>query len=479
MLPFFVATDHSYEHGGSSIQEYIESATAKNIKRLGIIDSNTMAGTINFVQSCRKAGIEHIVGVRLSVYHSEVSETMWKLKNQAMLNKVVSTLGLPDDFDLPFTNWLLFLDSLLAYHTSTAKTKLDILGKKLEGVVDVSNLTISPEIIKGLRPFIAKYDKVKPLFFVTAIAKSAKGYKSLLYLTSLKAKKVKDSHEGAEDFELALTLKELQTFNEDVVYVDGLEQDSLLGVLVHNDIQAPQTLLTEYNESDYHLGISHSAKASVINYVKELELKCIPYSYARFSESYGFEDFCIKYSILTKKPYKSFLFNVPISENDYLHSPADVEKGSRAAKKALKDKLQNDFWEAFPSTDVTLNKVVLPNCDIPENEVSEYACLHLGISDVSKCGFESWIKDTLPEGMTYAEHRRSRFEAYYMHKLSFEGVMRKLKIDFPDDFESRADSYIKQHTVEFDIIDDMGFSGYFLIMYDICLLYTSPSPRDS
>lgn len=469
MTPIFISTDHSFEHGGSTIKEYVESAVAKDIKRLGLVDSNAMAGSIDFVQQCKKSGIEHTIGFRASVYHPLVSNLVWLDKNQFMLSKIKETLGFPVDFQIHSDKWMLLIDALLSYHTSKAKTKQEILVGKINGiaVVDVSKLTITPAIVKSLRPFIVKFDRVKPSFFVTMIAQNEKGYKRLLRLSSRQSEKWFLGEDALDPAERELTIDDIVFDCEDLVFVDCIEKDSLLGVLYHNEIDIPEALTETYKKYEFNVGVRTSPSKSEIDFIKKTELPSIPFSFARFSESYGYDDFCVKYSVLAKKPLMALSFSTPVRADDYMYDQSYVDTDVAKTSKKLGSQFNVGYWDDFKQTLVTLNNVVLPNCDIPENEVSEYACRLLDLDGESKEVFEAWIESSLPEDKKLAEHRRSRFEAYYMHKLSYEGAMRKLVLDFPEEHESKVKDYTDRHLTEFEIIDDMGFSGYFLIMHDI------------
>lgn len=469
MTPVFISSDHSFEHGGSTIKEYVESALDKGIKRLCLVDTDTMAGSIGFVEQCSKAGIEHTLGFRASVYHPIVSNEVWLQKNQFMISKIIDIVNFPVDFETHSDNWILIIDALLSYHTSKAKTKHEILLSKINDivVVDTSELTITPAAIKSLRPFIAKFNREKPTFFIIMIAKNERGYKRLLRLSTSQSEKWMLGEDSLDPAERELTIENILYDSDDLVFVDALEKDSLLGVLYHNELDVPEGLLSLYQKNNFNVGVRTSPNKDEIYFIKKIGLPSIPFSFARFSESYGYDDFCVKYSILTKKPLKSLSFSTPVRPDDYMYDHAFVEKDIAKTSKKIGDIYNIGYWENFQPTHVTLNKVVLPNCDIPEDEVSEYACRLLQLNGEGKEFFEAWVESSLPDNKSLSEHRRSRFESYYMHKLSYEGSMRKLKLDFPDDYESRIEEYTERHLTEFEIIDDMGFAGYFLIMHDI------------
>jgi len=241
----------------------------------------------------------------------------------------------------------------------------------------------------------------------------------------------------------------------------------LLGVIFYNELELPKDIIDFYHNKNICLGVKYNPSKEMVDFIKLSGLTSIPFPFARFSESYGYDDFCVKYSVLTKKPLKSLSFRTPVSCDDYMYEHSLIEKDVVKTQKKVGEGYKSDYWELFSETPVTLNKVVLPNCDIPEDEVSEYACRLLSISEPSKVSFENWLERSLPEGQKLSEYRRARFEAFYMHKLSFEGAMKKLTLDYPDDHETRVEQYTERHRIEFEIIDNMGFSGYFLIMHDI------------
>ncbi len=66
----------------------------------------------------------------------------------------------------------------------------------------------------------------------------------------------------------------------------------------------------------------------------------------------------------------------------------------------------------------------------------------------------------VPEGMTEAE---------FFKKVSFEGLEERLKVILPPDtpdYEAKRQVYIDRLNFELDIINQMGFPGYFLIVMD-------------
>tara|TARA_R110001592_G_scaffold111525_9_gene308856 strand:- start:24115 stop:28452 length:4338 start_codon:yes stop_codon:yes gene_type:complete len=465
----FISSDHAFEHGGSLIKEYIESALDKGVSRLCIVDTNSMAGAIGFVKECKKAKIEHIVGVRLSIYDPIISESLWALKNKVMLERVVERLGFDNDFKTNYENWITILDALLAYHTSKAASKRDIFHNKLADIVDSNTLDITPASAKAIRPFIAKFNRTKEASFITCVAKNESGYRRLMRLLTLRSYKHKKGIEFDNDCVsfCELNLSEVLEDSDNIEIIDGLEQDSLLGAVYHNDLPNSSQIIECYHNEGIKVGVPVNADAALIEYINGLDLNAVPYHYARFSDEYAYDDFRIKYAILTKKLINSFSFSMPVSKDDFMRDAAFIGKFYASVSKKLSVKFDCDFWKAIQLTDVVLDQVVLPNCQIPESEVSEYACALLGLEAKSQPVFEAWIESTLKDDCLLSEHRRSRYEAYYMHKLSYEGAMRKLKIDYPDDYEDRRGEYVDRHKTEFEIIDDMGFSGYFLIMHDI------------
>ena len=79
----------------------------------------------------------------------------------------------------------------------------------------------------------------------------------------------------------------------------------------------------------------------------------------------------------------------------------------------------------------------------------------------------------VPEGMTIDE---------YFRKVSFDGLEERLQVLLPKDtpdYDAKKQVYIDRLNFELDIIIQMGFPGYFLIVMDFiqwaksCLLYTS------
>ena len=53
-----------------------------------------------------------------------------------------------------------------------------------------------------------------------------------------------------------------------------------------------------------------------------------------------------------------------------------------------------------------------------------------------------------------------------MDFLAWDGIVEKMKIDYGSDWEVHKPTYFERFKYESDIINKMGFPGYFLIVYD-------------
>ncbi len=54
----------------------------------------------------------------------------------------------------------------------------------------------------------------------------------------------------------------------------------------------------------------------------------------------------------------------------------------------------------------------------------------------------------------------------YMKKISWEGIVEKMKVDYGDNWKEHEEEYRERFNYESDIINGMGFPSYFLIVYD-------------
>ena len=132
------------------------------------------------------------------------------------------------------------------------------------------------------------------------------------------------------------------------------------------------------------------------------------------------------------------------------------------------------FYSDIVPFPLTLGEVHLPSYDMPVKDVVAYAFEKEGVVDFGELrteqeaikAFEEWLSPTLPESVDMAKYRNGRLNAYCLHRLGMKGLEERLE----ERFGSRADDYRQQYVErfesEFEVMDSMGFAGYFLIEFE-------------
>lgn len=165
---------------------------------------------------------------------------------------------------------------------------------------------------------------------------------------------------------------------------------------------------------------------NIINISKDNNLTCIINQNVKFSEKSLFETHEIKNAILSNKIFKNINYKNNATEYQYLMSTKEIEN-IFSDFDYLIDETNNFFKEFF--IDIEIGNFHLPKFNVP----IEYGNIS---------------------------------ESDYLKIISEEGIIKKLKIDFKNKWEEKKEEYLKRLYFELDVINKMGFPGYFLIVAD-------------
>lgn len=185
-----------------------------------------------------------------------------------------------------------------------------------------------------------------------------------------------------------------------------------------NDIYISLSILGNENENE-----KNNLKIKI---AKELGIKTIINQDVKFTDKNLFKTHELKRCIIDSKGYKSLNRVDNATPYQYLMSKEEING------------LYGDFEEVLNNTYDIFNL-----CDIE---------IEIGINHLPKFDvpypFESLSEND------------------YLKKISLEGMIKKLKIDYPETWPEKQKSYNERLTFELSIIEKMGFPGYFLIVAD-------------
>jgi DNA polymerase III alpha subunit len=479
-IPYFVFSDHSYEQGGNTVKENVLSAKECGLKSLGVIDYSSAAGMVQFIKNCRNQGITPLHGATLLISDPCRDSFLWERKNSLALDKISETLNLPHGTVLTREKSLSLIELILKTHKSKAKGKFDVFNKYLLDEFSCETAISSAELLKELN-VLCKLIVLKVSHGrLTFVAQNEAGYKALLRLVSIEAINESELKLSGMDSKsvsnsvIAATLDDVLAEN-DIFVVDPLRSDTYLGALISLNVSIDdlEPYVGALVNANAYCGIGIMPNSKVEHFLLSNQtLGQIPFPLAAFVRESGFEDFRIKSAVHRGINVNSVTFETIASQHDYMrgydHLVSEYDN--------LRDtypRMDIMFWAEKEPVNIVLDVYKLPNYDMNKNDVIRYFFSTMGVdlaemSDVEASDlFSEWIVDNCPKEKGIAEFKEATLNAMCLHQLSLDGVNKKLKLDHGDKYEELLPDYIKRHKFEFDVIEGMGFSGYFLIEYDI------------
>jgi len=476
--PYFIYSDHSYEKGGNSIKENIAATKEAGITRLGLIDYSCAAGMVEFIKGCRSANIEAILGATLPVASKERDELLWVMEHQSLITKVFDKLNITDlPVNVSFPDFVALLQSIEKGHKSKAKAKLDNFNAEVSALYSSALTVNSAEQIKELNKLTSKTKFDVEHGHVTIIADTDAGYKALLRLISIEAMNKSERIREIRDASLsdAVTWEELSQ-ESDVSFVDTLRADSYIGALGRAKVDNNKiaSFLAPHDDLTLKLGIGVVPPEFALAMHEEglIRNPMIPFPVAVYAEAIGYEDYLIKRAVHLGDRVNSLAYLSDVTEADYMRTSDELAEIYSGQSILYRD-LCVSYLSEFTQVHVTLDEYFLPDYDMDADEVIRYAVENVieptwsveGLSTEEQ--FEKYLEETVPDDKTVDVYRKLKLSDFCMHQLSMQGVLEKLQQDHGDEYEQRLPEYVKRHKFEYEIITNMGFSGYFLIDQDV------------
>ena len=483
--PLFVYTDASFEVANDTAQTMVEQAKEAGFKRVGIIDVNSASSVIKFIRKCSDLEIGAIVGATLEVSIPSRDKMLWALKNKRAIEQFYAHLeAVPPAPSETYDEIEQLTKAVAAGQRSKAKNKHDVLNERLTEIFsqrnsgDVPFKRMSDAEIKSAS-IEAKYVNMELTYgTVTVVAKSTEGYQSVLRLMSIRSlNKHHNIHQGASEKPLAMTWDDFEQEAKDVLLVDPLSDFSVLGAFAEID-DVDDSVLAELGSIPHisNIGLDYPLNKKQSSWVERLaenfsDKKFIPMPTAQFARKEDYTSYTIKVAVHRGVSIHDMDF-IPPNKTKHIHQSSDVftymdESASNIA-------LDVGFWDNIADTHVPLGNIDLPNYDMPVLEVINYAFELKGKEerfddeDTAVLAFKEWIAPDRPEKISEAAFYQRRMNDFCMHKISLEGVKRKVHETFdPEDIDKFMPEYLARHEMEYGVIEGMGFSGYFLIEYDI------------
>ncbi|SDF26830.1 DNA polymerase III subunit alpha [Phytopseudomonas seleniipraecipitans] len=308
-------------------------------------------------------------------------------------------------------------------------------------VTDMSNMCSLVKFYKaamgaGIKPicgadiWLASAYEDGPLSRMTLLAMNPKGYRNLTELVS------RGWSEGQSNDLVIIQRDWVKAASEGLIALSGAKEGEIGHALLDGEQAKAEALLREWQAvfpERFYLEVQRTSRVNDEEHVHaavaladKLGAPLVATNDVRFLKQGDFEAHetrvCIGESRILDDPRRPRIY----SDQQYLKSPEEMAE----LFSDLPDALQNTVEIAKRcNIEVTLGKYFLP--DFP-----------------------------VPEGMTIDE---------YFRKVSFDGLDERLEVLLPKDtpdYEAKKQVYIDRLNFELDIIIQMGFPGYFLIVMD-------------
>ncbi|TWI55499.1 DNA polymerase-3 subunit alpha [Pseudomonas duriflava] len=265
---------------------------------------------------------------------------------------------------------------------------------------------------------------------MTLLVMDAKGYRNLTELVS------RGYQEGQRDGRIIIEREWVKAASEGLIALSGAKEGEVGQALLAGDLVTAERLLAEWVDvfgDRFYLEVQRTARVNdeehlhaAVALADRQHVSLVATNDVRFLKQDDFEAHETRVCIGEGRTLDDPLRPRTYSDQQYLKSPDEMWE------------LFSDLPEALENTveiakrcniDVQLGKYFLPNFPIPE-------------------------------GMTIDE---------YLRQVSFEGLEERLAVLLPQDtpdYDAKKQVYVNRLNFELNIIIQMGFPGYFLIVMD-------------
>lgn len=494
---YTLMTDNSFQEGTGTVKEYINLAADLKIDTLALLDRNSIQDFVVFYKECKSKNINPIIGCKLSIEsYADVQNFLRTSKNKKEINTLFTSLLNVVDvktnnikkylFDSRFSNLTLLSDFLFSAN--------DYLTKKNKGMakssVDKSFKTFANNTKKFLQEINISSEKIKKVNdeILVDLIKDFSLSDDFVYFTRDENEHIADmsvianTNEGLQSIRELISIANLegQYFIKDGVnrekskfpvvsldnfkkYAKGLtvilsgKNDIVLRSVNNNDKELSKELLQELKSTKNNILMGLSKKTekdkpifiekenlfneSILDFSVENSVPVIAIQDVRYPNKEDFDNHIIKRTIILQDKLNSIKKEPKEFSGQYMKPTKDLEF------------VFSDYPEVVENTDKFINSININ----PELDISVLP------------------KFPIPKGQTEEE---------YLEKLSKKGIEERLHKIFEKrwekwlksgavdsdnkeiEFNKKLEEYNKRADIELEIINKMGFPGYFLIVQD-------------
>lgn len=465
MQPVLIFTDASYSGGNNTPKECAAAIKNAGYSRFIVADEESVSAMIQAYKHAGANQLGLIAGVTLTVFVEKRDSAIWFYKYESAIKAFFAIMSL--ETPSPESAYIVYKNLLHEYRDEKSAELKEALSK--------SGATVAQ--FRAAQKLIGSN---APSGRVTLVAKDLEGYYRLLRIVSIRAiNKHHNLHNPEQPPRIpSATWEQIQVeLGEHLVAIDTLRDNSVLhGAIMSAQKDAILPFLSDYI-SCCELAISNADSLALANKIKPAPY--IPLPIARYMSASQLEDYRVKMAVhLKDKDLEGGSGTKKISIYDP-GAPTPDEKS------CLMDMTQwwsqfpdtscfnNDFWHSVDSTSLPLGQVFLPNYDMDIIEVVNYAAQLNNANapefkDVSdaRMWFESWIAPHKPDNLTLTQFVQRRLNDFCLHQFAVKGLEYRLS-HMADISDEVTEQYRKRFDMEFSVIENMGFSGYFLIIYDV------------
>lgn len=510
-LPYL--SDASLERGNNIPKEMLNAAKEFGYKRAALVDYKSMSAAVKHIDGARSLGLGAIGGATLPFSNVDLEVMQWEFSNRKEIKLITQeaphlntyshllklrdvsktlfgTLTDEDRFEQTPKKFRTAIDNLVASGVVSndqplAQGKVLTLNEaaiKQEGVTNIFFELITLLFPECIYREICETDKLVKIVKVVQsldfsrtvnhlvfVSSSEKGYKNLMSLVSRLAEIESDNIINQKTTPIGVTFDDINKYREGIVVIDSLDDSTLAGDASFIDSNSKKTAIKEYFSTLDCLGVNSFTTKDNLSFANKSEIKKIPFPVAHYINKSDFFSYCTKVAIHKGECVFDREFVTPKQDGYIRHHDEEV----KYLEELELDGFDINYWDSIEDVQVALGEVFLPNYDMPVVEVINYALKKNGFDEVvgseddAVARFDEFIADKYELKGSKEDFRRRKLNDFCLLKLTMEGLPARLAKRFGENYEEHEKEYIDAINHEYSVIESMGFSGYFLIEYDM------------
>lgn len=519
----FIMTGTNHESYGK-VKDYIKEAKKLGIKSIATVDRNSVGSSIQFIKECKNNNIKPIIGITNSLDYPLLDNLNFIEKNKEIFKFLINNMSLnvsnhEELIKLSENTISKFKDifnelnkSYEFFNRSKSKDKNNVLFEKIT------------ESLKNLELFEEEKNQnnIDKDVFINGFINVFKNLDNNNYFRDIKILGLNESgiirlnelithayKTGQSKLDLETTSKKRKPNSHPLINIEELSNNykGILCVLNNTDndlffeIENPlikDRILQDLKKrigDNLIISVNNNAKDDTIHKIKEknsiveflkyankYEIPIMASHLAKMPSKEDFEVATLKslqqegiISYLPKKPERIKSFEYLISDSEFENNFANLPSTLLENNKDI---------ESLINTKMLLGKNYLPVSPIPEDftrkiysqRFSDYNLVYDDKKTVQELSQElkhkiyEKLKDKYQDkelNLEVGKELSNILSNPYLEHIAWQGTLFNLKKDFPENWEQKLPEYKERFDFEFDIISKMGFSGYFLIVYDI------------